>query len=263
MPSSVNSEKTQKLKRFLDQKVEEYNNPEFIDGDPISIPHSFSLRQDIEISAFWTAMFSWGQRITIINKSKELFELMDGAPHDFILNHQEADRKRFKEFKHRTFNFEDTLCFLEFLQSFFMEHQSLEEAFLIGPPADWEQRLSNFHNLFFESEFAPQRTRKHVATPARGSTCKRLNMFLRWMVRKDDKGVDFGIWDKIDQGTLMCPLDVHVDRIARQLGLIERKQTDWRTVVELSENLRTLDPLDPVKYDFALFGIGVMEKINI
>lgn len=256
---------TSNLKILLDQSAEKYNNPSFIANDPISIPHRFSKLQDVEITAFWTAMFAWGQRRTIISKANELFGLMEGAPYDFVLNHLEKDRERFLPFKHRTFQATDTLYFLEFLQWFYKNHHSLEDAFLKNMlPADphVENAVTGFHRLFFSLPDAPRRTRKHVATPATKSTCKRLNMFLRWMVRNDGRGVDFGIWKNIKPSQLLMPLDVHVERIARRFGLLERKQTDWQAVIELTERLRQFDPKDPVKYDFALFGLGVLEKQN-
>lgn len=251
------------LKQYLDSLVEQFNTPNFIADDPISIPHLFSKRADIEIMGFWIAMLAWGQRKTIINKATELVQLMDGAPYDFILNHQEKDRARFLNFKHRTFQTTDTLYFLEFFQNYYRTNSSLENAFsqFISPEDETVKKgLIGFHNLFFALEFAPQRTRKHVSTPARKSTCKRLNMFLRWMVRQDNKGVDFGLWKQISPSQLLIPLDVHVDRIARKLGLLERKQRDWQAVTELSAALRQFDPKDPAKYDFALFGLGVLEK---
>jgi len=251
------------LKELLDQYVKTYNVPGFISNDPISIPHRYSRKQDIEITAFWTSMLAWGQRVTIINKATELFALMGESPHDFIVNHSEADRKPFLDFKHRTFQPTDTLYFLEFFQQYYRKHDSLEFAFsqFIKPDSpDISPALSGFHTLFFNLPDSPQRTRKHVATPVRKSTCKRLNMFLRWMVRQDQKGVDFGIWSSIQPAQLMIPLDVHVERIARQFDLIKRKQRDWQTVVELTERLRLFDPTDPAKYDFALFGYGVEEK---
>ncbi len=249
------------LQNILDHHVDQYNRPTFIDTDPISIPHRFSQLADIEITGFWVAMLAWGQRKTIINKASELIELMDGAPHQFIVQHGEKDRARFASFKHRTFNYTDTLYFLEFFQKFYQKHDSLEDAFAqfitpesphIGPA------LAGFHDLFFSLPDAPHRTRKHIATPARKSSCKRLNMFLRWMVRKDEAGVDFGLWKHILPSQLLIPLDVHVDRVARHLGLLTRKQTDWRAVLELTEQLRQFDPHDPVKYDYALFGMGVL-----
>ncbi len=251
------------LKVFLDRKVEEYNQPAFIPDDPVSIPHLFTKKQDIEISGFWAAVLAWGKRKTIIRKCRELFALMDNAPHDFMLHHQENDLKPFLEFKHRTFNATDTLYFIEFLSWFYKNHQSLEEGFSayisegdehVGPA------LEGFHRLFFSLPDAPSRTQKHIATPARKAACKRLVMFLRWMVRNDRQGVDFGIWNTIKPAQLICPCDVHVDRVARKLGLIQRKQTDWLTALELTRNLKMFDPEDPVKYDFALFGLGVEEK---
>lgn len=251
------------LKAYLDEKAAAFNQTDFIADDPISLPHRFSKLQDIEIIGLWTAVLAWGQRKTIINSGNRLVELMDGAPHDFMLNHEEKDRERFTDFKHRTFQPLDALWFLEFLQNYYRNNDSLEDAFaqhLKPNDTNVENALRGFHDLFFADENAPQRTRKHIATPARKSSCKRLNMFLRWMVRQDDKGVDFGLWKKIKPAQLLMPLDVHVDRIARRLGLLERKQTDWLSVTELTENLRRFDATDPVKYDFALFGIGVLEK---
>ena len=213
---------------------------------------------------FWVSMLAWGQRKTIINKANELIALMDGAPHDFIVNHEEKDRARFASFKHRTFQYTDTLYFLHFFQHYYRQHTSLEQAFSkyistqaehIGPA------LIGFHHDFFALQDAPQRTRKHIATPARKSSCKRLNMFLRWMVRKDQKGVDFGLWETIYPRQLLMPLDVHVDRVARQFGLLQRKQRDWQAVLELTDSLRAFDSEDPVKYDFALFGMGVLNKM--
>lgn len=243
------------VKAFLNKKVKEVNKLDFINDDPILIPRSYKLKQDIEITAFWVSMLAWGQRKTIINKSKELFNLMGNSPYDFIVYHKESDRKRFQDFKHRTFQFIDTLYFLEILQKHYKENGSLESAFDFSNSA--ENALITFHDYFFSLECAPKRTRKHVATPKRKSTCKRLNMFLRWMVRKDSTGVDFGIWKNTQPDQLMIPLDVHVERVAKKLGLLKRKQRDWKAVVELTENLRTFDIRDPIKYDFALFGIGV------
>lgn len=251
------------LKDYLDFQVEQYNKVSFIEEDPISIPHRFSRLQDIEIIGFWVAMLAWGQRKTIINKANELITLMDNAPYDFVLNHAEKDREKLLNFKHRTFQATDTLYFLEFLQWFYRQNDSLETAFLPDPKESYpsvEAALIHFHELFFSLPNAPKRTRKHIATPARKSSCKRLNMFLRWMVRKDKRGVDFGIWNRISPSQLLIPLDVHVDRVARRLGLLERKQTDWLSVLELTKNLREFDAEDPVKYDFALFSIGVLEK---
>lgn len=248
---------------FLNTKVEEYNRPSFIKDDPILIPHLFTKRQDIEIAGFFSAIFAWGGRVTIINKSKELMNLMDMAPFDFVLNHKEKDLKKLLHFKHRTFNATDLLYFIEFLKFHYTNHNSLETAFAKWmKPGDEniEQGLIGFYNYFFSLEDVPQRTKKHIATPQKKSTCKRLNMFLRWMVRNDNKGVDFGIWDNIKPAQLICPVDLHVARVAKHFNLLHRKQTDWQTALELTEYLRTLDVNDPVKYDFALFGLGAVEK---
>ena len=254
----TNTSNIENLQDYLNSCVEQYNEPGFIETDPICIPHQFSKLQDIEIMAFWTSMLAWGQRKTIINKANELVELMDGAPHDFIKNHQEKDRIRFEKFKHRTFQPIDCLYFIDFLQHYYKENDSLEDAFaqfLQPGDKDIGKAISGFHDLFFSLDHAPQRTRKHVATPVRKSSCKRINMFLRWMVRQDDKGVDFGLWKRIAPRQLLMPLDVHVDRTARRFGLLTRPQTDWLAVLELTENLRQFDAADPVKYDFALFNV--------
>lgn len=244
---------------LLDFNFEKYNQPTFIVDDPVSIPHLFSKKQDIEIMAFWVSMLAWGQRKTIINKCLELIKLMDNDPYNFIIGHKESDLKAFANFKHRTFNLTDTLYFIAFFKEYYQSNKSLEDAFCNFPKTEnnIEIGLINFQKLFFSLEYSPDRTKKHVSSPATKSACKRLNMFLRWMVRKDDKGVDFGIWNKLSPSQLICPCDVHVDRVARKLGLITRKQTDWLTAIELTENLKYFDPIDPVKYDFALFGLGL------
>jgi uncharacterized protein (TIGR02757 family) len=251
------------LKLFLDEKVKEYNKPSFIKDDPVSVPRRFSKKQDIEIAGLFSAVFSWGNRKTIINKSNEILQLMDNSPHDFILNHKETDLKKLLSFRHRTFNATDALYFIYFLKNYYKKNYSLENAFSNGMKITddtVENGLIHFHKLFFSLEDSPQRTRKHVSTPEKNSSCKRLNMFLRWMVRNDNCGVDFGIWKKIKPAQLVCPLDLHVDRIARRYRLIKSKNTNWKTAIELTNNLRKLDANDPVKYDFALFGIGVLEK---
>lgn len=254
---------TEKLKQFLDEKTAQYNQPNFIENDPISIPHQFTKKQDIEIAGFFAATLAWGQRITIINNCKKLMEWMDNAPHDFLVNHQESDRERFMGFVHRTFNDTDLLYFIEFLTQYYRENESLETAFSSHLTADdktIENGLIGFHRQFFSLPYAPQRTQKHVATPAKKSACKRLNMFLRWMVRKDNKGVDFGIWQQIQPQQLVCPLDTHVHRVATGLGLLKRKQADWQAALELTGHLQQLNPTDPTVYDYALFGLGVEEK---
>lgn len=248
------------LKGFLDEKVATYNQPNFVVDDPIVIPHRFRKKQDIEIAGLFAATLAWGLRKTIIKKCSELLDMMDNAPHDFILHHTEDDLKPFLDFKHRTFNATDTLYFISFLQRHYQQHESLEDAFVKGHQAGGEYGLMNFHETFFDHEDAPHRTKKHVSTPARKSACKRLNMYLRWMVRSDNQGVDFGIWNQINPSDLICPLDVHVERTARKLGLLTRKQSDWKAAIELTDELKKLDPTDPVKYDFALFGLGVIEK---
>ena len=246
---------------LLNAKVAQYNQPQFMLHDPVQIPHRFNKLQDIEIMGFWAAVLAWGQRVTIINKCTDLIDRMDGAPHQFITQHQDNDLKRFLDFKHRTFNATDTLYFVAFFKEYYAQNNSLEDAFLVqssaAPAANVRTGLEAFQTQFFGLDFAPARTRKHVATPARGSSCKRINMFLRWMVRQDNCGVDFGLWTRISPAQLVSPCDVHVDRVARKLGLIQRPKTDWQTAVELTERLKELDPLDPVKYDFALFGLGV------
>jgi len=247
------------LKEFLDSKVDLYNQPSFIKNDPICIPHLFSKKQDIEIAGLFAATFAWGNRTTIIQKSKELMQLMDNAPYDFCLHHSEKELKSVSAFKHRTFNTTDLLYFIEFFKFHYSKHKSLEVAFTKHGKTV-EEMLKGFHHYFFSLEYIPARTKKHIATPERKSSCKRLNMFLRWMVRQDDKGVDFGIWKKISPSQLICPIDVHVARVAKRLNILTRKQTDWQAAIELTEYLRTLGKNDPVKYDFALFGLGVMEK---
>lgn len=248
------------LKEFLDSKVELYNRPEFIPLDPVLIPHRFSKKQDIEIAGFFAATLAWGQRITIINKCSELLTMMDNAPHEFLLNHKLKDLKRFEKFKHRTFNSTDTLYFIESLSTYYRAHDSLEDAFMDSESDSIESGLINFHKIFFSLPDFPPRTIKHVSIPTRKSACKRLNMYLRWMVRQDANGVDFGIWKKIKPSQLVCPCDVHVERVARKLKLINRKGMNWNTAMELTTNLRKLDSSDPVKYDFALFGLGIVER---
>ena len=248
---------------LLNKKVDEYNQPFFIANDPICIPHSFQKKQDIEIAGLFAAVFAWGNRTTIINKSKELMELMHHEPHDFCLNHTDNDLKKLLHFKHRTFNATDLLYFICFLHFHFKKHESLEEAFTKNfnkSDTNIEKALIGFYHYFFSLEDAPDRTRKHIASPEKNSSCKRLCMYLRWMCRQDNKGVDFGIWKKIKPSQLIVPVDVHVARVAHRLGLIDNTKADWETACRLTEKLSSLDDRDPVKYDFALFNLGVVEK---
>jgi uncharacterized protein (TIGR02757 family) len=209
----------------------------------------------------WTAILSWGQRKTIINKCKELFSLMDDAPYEFIINHSQSDLKRFRNFKHRTFNYTDTLYFISFFKWYYSQNKSLENLFVVKESDETIQNgLANFHNTFCSLPNFPSRTRKHISTPVRNSACKRLNMFLRWMVRKDSNEVDFGIWRKISPSKLICPCDIHVENVAKKLGLVSGKKADLKMALELTRQLRQFDCNDPVKYDFALFGLGVEEK---
>lgn len=256
---------TNDLKAFLDKKVDEYNQPFFIHNDPVCIPHLFTKQQDQEIAGFFASIFAWGNRTTIINKSKELMQLMGNAPHDFVLNHSDKDLKDLLQFKHRTFNTTDLLYFIEFFRHHYSSSPSLETAF-----SKWmdkkddtvERALNGFSHYFFSLPDIPARTKKHIASPAKNSSCKRLNMFLRWMVRKDKKGVDLGIWRSISPSQLICPVDVHVARVATRFGLLERNQTGWKAALDLTAHLRMMDKEDPVKYDFALFALGVVEKFS-
>jgi uncharacterized protein (TIGR02757 family) len=253
---------TNNIIAFLNEKVEAYNQPSFIAADPVCIPHLFRKRQDIEIAGFFAAIFAWGNRTTIIQKSRELMERMDMAPYDFVMHHQPSDLRKLEGFKHRTFNADDLFYFLQFFHTHYSRHKSLEDAFAKWmPPGDTtiENALIGFRRYFFSEEHL-KRTEKHISSPEFKSSCKRLNMYLRWMVRQDNNGVDFGIWKKISPAQLICPLDVHVARVAKRFNLLQRKPTDWQAALELTEFLRKLDPADPVKYDFALFGLGVIEK---
>lgn len=249
----------EKLQKFLNEKVDQHNQPFFIKDDPISIPHLFVRKQDIEISAFFAAIFAWGNRVTIIQKSKELMQLMDMAPFEFCQTAKGVDLKKLLSFKHRTFNTTDLLYFVEFFKYHYSMHSSLETAFTMHGDSV-EEMLIGFHHYFFSLDDVPPRTKKHISSPEKKATCKRLNMFLRWMVRKDNRGVDFGIWNNISPSRLICPIDLHVARVARRLGFLQRRQTDWQTALDLTAHLREFDPLDPAKYDFALFALGAIEK---
>ena len=252
-----------KIKILLDQKLRLYHQPSFISYDPISVPHRFSKKQDIEIAALFAAVLAWGNRTTIINNANRLMKWMGETPHDFIINHSDNDLKPFLQFAHRTFNATDTLYFIHFLKCHYRQHNSLEQAFI--PSSDYnqenvQQALVHFHNYFFSLEH-PERTRKHISTPAKKSACKRINMFLRWMVRVDSRDIDFGIWKKIKPHQLICPLDVHVASVAYRLGLLDNEKSDWNNAVRLTDQLKEMNPKDPVIYDYAMFGIGMAERL--
>ena len=248
------------LKEFLDAKVIQYNNPKFIESDPIQIPHKYSLKEDIEISAFLTATIAWGNRKMIIKNAQKMMVLLGDSPYDFIMNHKEHHLEKFEGFVHRTFNETDIKQFIQSLRYIYINYNSLEHIFNTYSENDSLQyAIHKFKTIFFEIEH-PKRTKKHVSDPLKGSAAKRLNMFLRWMVRNDNTGVDFGIWKSLSPSQLSCPLDVHSGNVARKLGLLKRTQNNAKALAELDSNLRKLDPHDPVKYDFALFGLGVFEK---
>lgn len=250
--------KEKELKEFLDEKAELYNSSQFIETDPIRVPHRYSAKEDIEIAGFLTATIAWGNRKSIIANAEKLLALMDDAPHQFILGHEEKDLERFSAFVHRTFQFPDTLFFLSALKEIYLKEGGLEQAFCQDATSAY-QAIQNFRERFLAYPHE-QRSEKHVSNPAKGSSAKRLNMFLRWMVRRDDKGVDFGIWRGLEPSQLSMPLDVHSGNVARSLRLLKRKQNDRKAVEELDARLRKFDPIDPVKYDYALFGLGVFEK---
>ncbi|UOB17385.1 TIGR02757 family protein [Abyssalbus ytuae] len=248
------------LKEFLDEKVTEYNHFRFIETDPIQIPHSFSLKEDIEISAFLSATIAWGNRKSIITNAKRMMAFMDNSPYDFVLNHSEKDLMPLEKFVHRTFNGHDFIQFIKSLQHIYIHYNGLENIFAEHAEKNSLQpSITQFKQIFFETPHL-KRTLKHISDPSKGSSAKRINMFLRWMVRKDNAGVDFGIWEKIYPSQLSCPLDVHTGNIARKLGLLKRKQNDAKALAELDNELRIMDHVDPVKYDFALFGLGAFEK---
>ena len=246
--------------QLLREKAELYNRPAFVERDPLSIPRQFARLQDVEIMGLWTAMIAWGGRAVILRNAHHLVELMDGAPHDFVCDHTARDLKRFADFKHRTFNGEDAVCFVRFLKHYYAAHDSLESAFCTQTAQSAqtiEPGLVAFAERFAEAPQFLARTRKHVSSPARGSACKRLCMYLRWMVRRDAQGVDMGLWTRILPSQLVMPLDVHVVRVSRALGLMQSENVNWQSALALTEVLRELDADDPVRFDFALFGLGV------
>lgn len=248
------------LKSFLDEKVLKYNQPFFIETDPIQIPKNFLGKENIEIAAFLTATIAWGNRQSIIKNATKLMALLDNEPHDFILNHADSDSKILEKFVHRTFNGNDCVYFIHSLKNIYQNHGGLQSVFENGFHLKNEVKsaLTEFYNVFYE--IGGERSRKHVSNVEKGASAKRLNMFLRWMVRKDKTGVDFGLWNRIPQSELLLPLDIHTGNVARKLGLLQRKANDWKAVEEVTQTLRKFDPADPIKYDFALFGLGAFEK---
>lgn len=253
----------ERMRYYLDKQVDKYNRIDFIENDPIAIPHQFTRLQDIEIAGFLAAILAWGNRKTILKNCRWLMEHMDNAPYDFVENFTRADFKSMEGFVHRTFNASDLYFTLCFFRNHYQKQASLEYAFsqfFHHESTTVCDLLTGFHHYFFQLSQALERTKKHIATPERKSACKRLNMFLRWMVRSDENGVDFGLWKKISQANLICPLDVHSGTTARKMGLLKRKQNDWLAAEELTARLKILDPEDPVKYDFALFGMGINDN---
>ncbi len=248
------------LKEFLDEKVDKFNQPNFIETDPIQVPRKFTQKEDIEISGFLTATIAWGNRTAIIKNAARLMNLMDYQPTDFILNSSSLEIERLNRFVHRTFNGHDCIYFIRSLKNIYQNHRGLQAVFEDGfaNEISVKSSLSHFYKIFFEID--GERTRKHVSNVEKGSSGKRLNMFLRWMIRNDKSGVDFGIWDGIPKSELMLPLDVHTGNVGRKLGILQRKSNDWKAVEEITKTLRTFDPADPIKYDFALFGLGAFEK---
>jgi len=253
--------KFEELKIFLDEKADQYNHPEFIENDPIQIPHRFTLKQDIEIAGFLAATISWGNRKAIIKSAEKMLDIMGNTPYDFVLNHSEKDLKLIENKSiHRTFNAEDFTYFIKQFNRIYRENESLEVLFRLNESeTSFLHSVERFRSSFLGTE--KHRSHKHVSSPYKNSSTKRIIMFLRWMVRKDKRGVDFGIWENIDQGYLSIPLDVHTGNISRKLGLISRTQNDWKTVEELDAVIRKFDEEDPAKYDFALFGLGVTKEL--
>ncbi len=249
----------QELKNFLDHKVRQYNNPKFIESDPIQIPHQFSLKEDIEIAGFLTATIAWGKRKMIIDNANKMMNFMGNSPYDFVMNHNNNQLDKTKGSIHRTFNSIDFQYFIKSLKNIYQNHGGLETVFAKNTEMNSLQKsIHHFKQIFFDLDH-PTRTQKHISDPLKNSAAKRINMFLRWMIRSDNTGVDFGIWNTLSPSQLSCPLDVHSGNVARKLGLLSRKQNDAKALFELDNNLRKMDVKDPVKYDFALFGLGVFE----
>ena len=254
---------SRQLKDLLDEKYLKFNRADFIIDDPVGIPHRFTLKQDIEIAGFFAAILAWGNRRSIINSCNKLLQHMDNSPFEFIQHHSPKDLKSLEKFVHRTFNSTDLLFLIEVFKEIYSKYPSLEKLFA---PEKGDKNvktgLINFHDFCFSLSYAPARSKKHIATPAKKSACKRLNMYLRWMVRKDNHGVDFGIWENIKTSQLICPLDVHVQRVAIHLGLLNNEKNNWANAEELTKQLKQFDNADPVKYDFALFGMGIENFIQ-
>ncbi len=251
---------SEELKEFLDQRVDLYNRPSFIGVDPISIPHRFTRKEDIEIAGFLAAAIAWGNRVAILRSADRMLAYMGGTPYDFVINHRDRDLKGIDGCIHRTYFAEDFIYFIEALKYIYLEKGGIEAVFArYQNDVSLQPAIHEFGKIFFELPHN-QRTRRHLSDPYKGSAAKRINMFLRWMVRRDDRGVDFGLWQSISPSVLSCPLDVHSGNVARKLGLLTRKQSDAKAVTELDARLREMDPADPVKYDYALFGLGVFEK---
>lgn len=252
--------KVESVKEFLDEKVTEFNRPQFIETDPIQVAKHFSTKENIEIAGFLTATISWGNRVAIIKNALRMMELLENQPHDFVLNASGEDLKRLNRFVHRTFNSDDLIYFIHSLRNIYRNYGGLQYVFEDGYKNDNSVfgALSHFHEVFFE--LPGERTRKHISNVRKGASAKRLNMYLRWMCRNDKVGVDFGLWKRIPASALMLPLDVHTGNVGRKLGLLKRRSNDWKAVEEITATLRSFDPTDPIKYDFALFGLGVFEK---
>lgn len=251
----------EELKDYLDFKADQYNNPNFIESDPIQIPHRYKVKEDIEISGFLASTIAWGNRKMIINSATKMMDAMGNNPYDFVMNATNNQIDAIDNIVHRTFNSEDFRYFIKSLRNIYEHHGGLENVFSVNNSINLQNRISEFKKIFFEIDH-PLRTTKHISDPLKGSSSKRINMFLRWVSRKDTNGVDFGIWNAVSPSELSCPLDVHSGNVARALGILNRKQNDQKALMELDEALRKFDPSDPVKYDFALFGLGVFEGIK-
>lgn len=246
------------LKELLERLCDKYNRPEFIEGDPISVPHRYAGRADREVAGFFAATIAWGNRKAIVTSGHRMMRCMDDAPADFVRNASERELAALSAYVHRTFNGGD-------LRDFVLALRRMQELYG-GIGAFFESRyeatrsipavFAEFRREFFACDHAP-RCEKHLSSVEKGAACKRLCMYLRWMVRRDDRGVDFGEWTRIPMSALYIPLDVHAGNMARALGLLARRQNDWRAVEEVTRALRGFDAADPVRYDFSLFGAGI------